>query len=91
MPLIVVNTNLSLEKKQKDDITSKLGEVITILPNKTEKVLMVDISDGHTIYFRGKEPERAAHVDVRLYGTCPFALKAEFTRAVYKLLNETTG
>ncbi|MDR1953512.1 MAG: hypothetical protein LBQ21_03415, partial [Clostridiales Family XIII bacterium] len=40
---------------------------------------------------RGKEPERAAHVDVRLYGTCPFALKAEFTRAVYKLLNETTG
>lgn len=88
MPLIVLNTNLTLEKTQKDALKDAFGDIITILPGKTEQVLMVDISDGRTIYFRGKEPERVAHVDVRLYGSSSFEAKSGFTKAVYKSLND---
>ena len=91
MPLIVLNTNLTVEKAQKDALKDAFGKAITILPGKTEQVLMVDISDGHTIYFRGEELERVAHVDVRLYGSCSFESKAEFTKAVYIILNEILG
>ena len=91
MPLIIVNTNLTLEKNQKDALKDAFGKAITILPGKTEQVLMIDISDGHTIYFHGEEPAGTAHVEVRLYGSSSFASKAEFTEAVYKLLEDIVG
>lgn len=91
MPLIVVNTSLTLEKEQKDAIKREMGKAIEIIPGKTEQVLMVDISDGRTIYFRGEEPKQAAHVDVRIYGSANFAIKSEFTLAIYKVLNDTVG
>ena len=91
MPLIVVNTSLTLEKEQKDAIKSEMGKAITIIPGKTEQVLMVDVSDGRTIYFHGEEPKQAAHVDVHIYGSANFAVKSEFTQAIYKVLNDTVG
>ena len=91
MPHIIVNTNLTLGKEQKDAFKNEFGKAITILPGKTEQVLMVDISDGHTIYFRGEEPEQVAHVEVRLYGTSSFESKSEFTREVYRILNDILG
>jgi phenylpyruvate tautomerase PptA (4-oxalocrotonate tautomerase family) len=90
MPLIIVNTNLTLEKKQKEAIKSGFGKAITLLPEKSEKILMVDISDSHTIYFGGEDAERA-YVDVRIMKSSNFEQKAEFTRAVFELLYETTG
>ncbi|MDR0853729.1 MAG: hypothetical protein LBN34_05115 [Clostridiales Family XIII bacterium] len=89
MPLIKVSTSLTLEKSQKDSIKSKLGEAISIIPGKSEGVLMIDISDGHTIYFHGEELPKAAHVTVDLYGTADFDVKAEFTEKVFEILKET--
>jgi Macrophage migration inhibitory factor (MIF). len=91
MPHIIVNTNLTLEKSQKDALKDAFGKDITILPGKTESVLMVDISDGHTMYFRGEELEEVAHVEVRLYGSSSFEAKAEFTRALYKIIKDIIG
>jgi phenylpyruvate tautomerase PptA (4-oxalocrotonate tautomerase family) len=90
MPLITVNTSLTLEKKQKEAIKSGLGKAIALLPGKSEKILMVDISDGHSIYFGGEEAERA-YVDVRIMKSGDFEQKDAFTRAVFDLLYETIG
>lgn len=91
MPLIVVNTTAKLEKDQKDTLKKRLGEIVSILPKKSEENLMVDISDEHTIYFKGKELEKGAWVDTRVYGAIDFEPKAVFTREVYKLLSEVLG
>ena len=91
MPLIVVNTTTKLEKEQKDAIKKRLGEIVSILPKKSEENLMVDISDEHTIYFKGKELAKGAWVDTRVYGAVDFEPKAAFTREVYKLLGEILG
>jgi phenylpyruvate tautomerase PptA (4-oxalocrotonate tautomerase family) len=91
MPIIIVNTSIRLTPEQKDGIKSGLGRAIELIPGKTEPFLMVDISDGRTIYWAGEQRERMAHVDVRIMGTCEFSIKAEFTREVYRYLNEVTG
>lgn len=91
MPYIAVSTSAALSQPQKEELKSTFGQLITMLPNKTEKVLMVDISDGHTLYLDGKAIDNGAYVDIRLYGTAPFAAKSELTDAVYKLLNDVAG
>ena len=51
MPYIGINTSKNLSQVQKEELTSALGEKIVIIPGKSESKLMVDISDGHTMYF----------------------------------------
>lgn len=91
MPYIAVNTTVSLPKAVKDEIKNELGRVITLIPGKTEEVLMVDISDGHTIYFAGKEMEKCAFIDVRCYRNSTFEANKAFTEAVYLAMKNITG
>ena len=55
MPYIGVSTSKKLSDAQKDALKSALGEKISVIPGKTEKALMVDIADGHTMYFAGEK------------------------------------
>lgn len=91
MPYISVNTTLALSEEQKDAVKTALGQCITILPKKTEKVLMVDISDNHTMYFGGERQEKLAFIDVRMYGDTDFDCKKRFTEAVFASICETSG
>ena len=91
MPFISVNVSGSLTKLQKDDIKSRLGKLIEILPTKSEKGLMVDISDNHSLYYAGEEMEKAAFVDLRLYKESPFDEKREFFKKVCDMLAEVAG
>ena len=91
MPFIAVNTSCTLTKAQKDDIKTNLGKLIEILPTKSEKGLMVDICDNHSLYFAGNEMEKAAFVDLRLFKESPFESKREFYIALCKILDEVAG
>lgn len=91
MPYISVNTTVALSDEQKDAVKSGLGQCITKIPNKTEKVLMVDISDSHTMYFGGERRDKLAFIDVRMYGDSEFEYKKAFTEAVFASVCETCG
>ena len=91
MPFISVSVSCTLTKAQKDDIKSRLGKLIEILPTKTEKSLMVDISDNHSIYYAGEENEKAAFIDLRIYKESPFDAKSEFFRRMCDMLGEVAG
>lgn len=90
MPYICVNLTKKLSDQQKDAIKSSLGEKISLIPGKTEKALMVDFSEGHTMYFAGEKRD-LAFVDVRCYKTAAFEDKKKFTEAVFELLEKETG
>ena len=90
MPYIAINTSKTLSDAQKDALKSVLGEKITVIPGKEEARLMVDISDGRTMYFAGEKRE-LAFVDVRCYGSTEFVNKKAFTEAVFEALQQTTG
>jgi phenylpyruvate tautomerase PptA (4-oxalocrotonate tautomerase family) len=91
MPFIAVNTTTILQAEQKDAIARELGKIITLIPNKSEAVLMIDVADGHTMYFGGKKMDRCAFVDVRCYKQAPFENDKAFTEAVFKLLQDVAG
>ena len=91
MPFISVNVSGSLSKMQKDEIKSSLGKLIEILPTKSEKGLMVDICDNHTLYYAGEEMEKAAFIDLRVYKESPFDEKREFFKRVCEMMSEIAG
>ena len=90
MPYIAINTSKRLSDTQKEALKTALGEKITVIPGKGESKLMIDISDGHTMYFAGEKRE-LAYVDVKCYGTTEFANKKAFTEAAFEAVQETTG
>lgn len=90
MPYINVNISKKLGDADKDTLKSKLGELITILPGKTEDVLMVGINDACTMYFAGQKKD-TAYVDVRIYKQCDFESKSRFTKEVSRFLEQRFG
>ena len=90
MPYIAVSTSKMLSDEQKDAIKTALGEKISIIPGKTETVLMVDIADGHTMYMAGKKRE-LAFLDVRCYGATEFENKKAFAEAAVEAVQQATG
>lgn len=67
MPYIELETNLNLDSEIKNEIKSKLGELISILPGKSETYLMVKILDSLDLYFQGNKKE-ALICKINLYG-----------------------
>jgi phenylpyruvate tautomerase PptA (4-oxalocrotonate tautomerase family) len=91
MPFISIYSAKTLTPAQKETVSKELGILISILPHKTEKVLMLDFVDGHTMYNKGRKVEDCVFVDVRLYGSASFAPKKEFTEKVFTMLTDTLG
>lgn len=90
MPYVSVSTSQKLSQAQKDSLKTTLGEKISLIPGKTEAGLMVDISDGHSLYFAGKADD-LAFVDIRCFGqTAPDAKKA-YAAAVFEALEKQLG
>lgn len=91
MPYINVNISKTLSDGEKDTLKAKLGELITIIPGKSESVLMIGINDGYTIYFSGEKKDKVAFLDIRLYKQSDFEYKAEFTQKVFELFEKEYG
>jgi len=89
MPHVAVSMAEKLTKEQTTDLKKTLGQLIAILPTKSESVLMVDIADDRSLFFAGEELAHGAFVDVRLYGESPFDAKQQFTKELTAYLEET--
>ena len=91
MPYISITTAEKLTDEQKIATKSELGKLITILPEKVEGGLMVDFSDGHTMFFRGNAAPVCAFVEIRIFRKSPLEAKKEFTAEVFKLMERQFG
>lgn len=90
MPFIQVNVSQTLKDTQKEQLKARLGEVITLIPGKTEAVTMIDIADNRTIYMDGK-PIDGGFIEVRLYGAAEQANKEAMTEAVFAAMEQLLG
>lgn len=68
MPYISVRTTVDIKKQKEEELKTKLGKAIEIFPGKTESYLMVDITGGCNLYFRGDNLEETAFVEVKILG-----------------------
>jgi len=91
MPYIQIRTSNKIAKEKIEEIKTSLGEIITIIPGKTEAVLMVDIVDGCNLYYQGNQDESNAYVKVEVFQKVLPEYAVQVTGAITKLLEEKAG
>ena len=68
MPFIEVKTSAAADGAICEAVKSELGEAISLIPGKSERWLMVDISCGEKMWFAGDGSKDSAMVKVAVYG-----------------------
>jgi phenylpyruvate tautomerase PptA (4-oxalocrotonate tautomerase family) len=91
MPYIDVKISKKLDNQEETTLKSKLGELISVIPGKSEDVLMIGIDDEYAIYFSGQKKEKVAYINVNLYKESGFEYKAEFTKKVFEFFEKEYG
>lgn len=54
MPYISTKTNIELAKEKQDALAAEYGRIISLVPGKTERWLMLSFDDKISMYFGGK-------------------------------------
>jgi phenylpyruvate tautomerase PptA (4-oxalocrotonate tautomerase family) len=90
MPFIQVNVSQKLEVQQKEYVKAILGELITLIPGKTEAVTMIDLADDRSIY-KGGKPVEGGFIEVRLYGAAEQSSKEALTEAIFSAMEQLLG
>ena len=85
MPYIELKTNKKIEKDAEAKLTSLLGELIEIIPGKTEAWLMLNFIDGCKMAFKG-DAAPCAIIEVKIFGSAPDSALDEFTEAATKAI-----
>lgn len=88
MPFIQVNVTQKLDTIQKDAIVRGLGEKISVIPGKSEKALMIDVSDSHALYMAGSRLEQGAYLDVKIYGETEVVNQKAFAEAAFGVMHD---
>ena len=89
MPYISLKTNHKLTLRQENTIKSKSGELISLIPGKTEKALMIHMEDDQIMYFKGEETP-CMMIEINLYKSAKFDDKKKLTEAMIQMIHETT-
>jgi hypothetical protein len=87
MPYIAINTNLNISETQKEMIKTEFGYLITIIPGKTESLLMIDFSECRTIYKAGSKVS-GVFIDLRLFHKSEFEVKKIFTEKTIEMIHQ---
>ena len=82
MPYISTKTNIELAKEKRDALAAKYGKIISLVPGKTERWLMLSFDDKATMYFGGKSDEPMAYIELSLFGGASDAVYDKLTAAI---------
>ena len=89
MPYISFKTNHKLTLRQENTIKSTSGELISLIPGKTAKALMIHMEDDQIMYFKGEETP-CMMIEINLYKSAEFDDKKKLTEAMIQMIHETT-
>jgi len=90
MPYLSITTSKTLTPNEKEALKSRAGELIALIPGKSESVTMITIDDSKAMYFRGETCD-CAYINVKLYKESPFEAKKAFAESFTKAVTEETG
>lgn len=88
MPYINSTLTVKMTDEKKELIKSRLGEIITEIPGKSEEWLMVGFKDDHELFFRGEKKQKAAFIEIKMFGTADRKHKESITSKVSILFEE---
>lgn len=88
MPYINLTTSATVSAENAEKIKADFGKAISCFSGKSEAWLMVKISDGNKMWFKGDNSGDIAMVDVSLYGAVNPAQSDKMSSAVCDILKE---
>lgn len=91
MPYIDVSLSDVLAQETEQQLKSAFGKLIERIPGKTEDYLMVQFHDRCRLWFRGKNEEPNAMVNVMLYGKAGQADYQHLADGILEALSQTAG
>jgi phenylpyruvate tautomerase PptA (4-oxalocrotonate tautomerase family) len=91
MPFIDSKVSVSISDAQEQELKSRLGQAISLIPGKSEAWLMTGFQDNYHLYFRGDNSQPTAFVEVKVFGkenpSAFEALTAEICKIFGEVLN----
>ena len=91
MPFIDSKVTVKITPEKEEKIKERLGQAISIIPGKCESWLMVGFEDEYKLYFKGEKCEKAAFVDIRIYGSLSSSACDQMTAEVCRIYGEELG
>lgn len=91
MPFIDSKISVKLSPEKEETIKKRLGEAIAIIPGKSESWLMVGFEDEYTLYFKGAKCDKAAFVQVKIYGSANSQAFNQLTAEICHIYEEELG
>ena len=92
MPCIQIKTNVSVAQEAAQEVKSRLGQIISYLPGKSESWLMITLEDNCRMWFRGDDSKPLAIVEVKVFGNSIDRNASErMTQDVCTLFQEQLG
>lgn len=68
MPFINSKVTVKMDEEKKTKIKAELGNLISLIPGKSEAWLMVGFEDSYSLYFKGEKKDKAAFVEIKIFG-----------------------
>ena len=90
MPFINVKISENLSDTQVDNIKSRLGEAISLIPGKSEAWLMVKFEDKADMYFKGSN-EPCAMFEIAVFGSASKDAYENLTKRICKTSEKYLG
>ena len=91
MPFINSKVSVKTTVKQRQELKDRLGQIISIIPGKSESWLMLDLEDDQTMYFRGDNKQPTAFISVNMYGSPEPEAFERMTVELTKIYGEVLG
>jgi phenylpyruvate tautomerase PptA (4-oxalocrotonate tautomerase family) len=91
MPFINSKITVKVSPEKEENIKKKLGQAITAFPGKSESWLMVGFEDEYTLYFKGDKCEKAAFVEVKIFGDASSQASERMTEEICRIYEEELG
>ncbi|URZ15513.1 phenylpyruvate tautomerase MIF-related protein [Clostridium felsineum] len=86
MPFINSTLTVKLDKEKENKLKTELGKLIELLPGKSEEWLMVGFKDDYPLYFKGKKKDKAAFIEVKIFGSAEKSAKNNLVSEISNLM-----
>ena len=82
MPFIDLKTTAKISEDKEKNLTEEFGKIITLIPGKSERWLMLNFNDECRMAFSGTNDKDTAYINVELLGSTTDAVYDNLTRAI---------
>lgn len=89
MPFVDVKVSSVISEDAEVLLKKRFGDLISIIPGKSEGSLMMNFEDQCRLWFRGSREKPSAFVNVMVYGQADRDACGEFAKEAAALLCET--